>query len=53
MDLGTLALLGEAGLRAVAVDLPGTGASGPRADHESDADFMAQVLADLGMRRYD
>ena len=50
--IGTINALAQAGLRAVAVDLPTYGASGPRSDYESDADFMAALIKELSMDRY-
>lgn len=48
-ELGTLTLLGERGYRAVALDLPGFGASTP-VDH-SAAELLALLLPRLGLER--
>ena len=49
-DLGTLNVLSDAGVRAIAVDLPAHGSSGQRIDRETDADFMSALLTELGLR---
>ncbi len=48
-ELGTLDALGEAGLRVVAIDLPGHGESG-RAEHDPDV-FLGEVLSALELVR--
>jgi abhydrolase domain-containing protein 14 len=48
-DLGTLAYLAQRGLRVVAVDVPGYGASEP-ADQDP-ATFLEQLLPALGLQR--
>ena len=49
LDLGTLAFLSNSGLRAFAIDLPSFGRSGHRIDRETDADYMAALLHELGL----